>query len=599
MRQVVLLLTTHSDKHIKDKIRAMLAAKNEDADFFVLYNLPDNDSGIPTELSEYQPYIFTFTTGILYDMGYMPIGDNIITGNAHFPVLKFFLSHPDYDYYWTIENDAEYVGDWKNFLDKFENDPSDLLTTWVTSYKQDTGWSWWWSLYTNADHVDDSMRFRSFNPIYRMSNRLARAVDKKLKSGWRGHYEVAIPTIASFGHFTIKDLRDIAPDIYTTETFSHLPLKIQKTVAGMIYHPVKRKESYAPLRRNCVITAAGSESIHGKWTERGTERSFDLHVIVYDQSFSKFYNTADYMWYSRGQKLRLVYKYLKDNPQYLEHYNYFFIPDDDIQTDQAGIERLFNLMEEYGLQIAQPALERSYYTYPHTLLEHFSLLRYTNFVEMMAPCFSRDALRKVLWTFDANESGWGVEFSWPGLISSDHRDIAVVDGAPMVHTRPVNTGRVENQRELEAFLVGHNLEFEILEYGYVADNVLKGSDKELDGLHGRRKEIVEDILFVMCNMADRVNGGIITANGMYGMGNVRAFISAASRITEARLPMMDWLEADADVDYARMLEISKGIMEEEPSDNHLLFCYGWSLMDMLHGLYEGYLKQELKKEVEK
>lgn len=228
MRQVVLLLTTHSDKHIKDKMRAMLAAKNEDADFFVLYNLPDNDSGIPTELSEYQPYIFTFTTGILYDMGYMPIGDNIITGNAHFPVLKFFLSHPDYDYYWTIEDDAEYVGDWKNFLDKFENDPSDLLTTWVTSYKQDTGWSWWWSLYTNADHVDYSMRFRSFNPIYRMSNRLARAVDKKLKSGWRGHYEVAIPTIASFGHFTIKDLRDIAPDIYTTETFSHLPLKIQK-----------------------------------------------------------------------------------------------------------------------------------------------------------------------------------------------------------------------------------------------------------------------------------------------------------------------------------------------------------------------------------
>lgn len=370
-------------------------------------------------------------------------------------------------------------------------------------------------------------------------------------------------------------------------------------VAGMIYHPVKRKESYAPLRRNCVITAAGSESIHGKWTERGTERSFDLHVIVYDQSFSKFYNTADYMWYSRGQKLRLVYRYLKDNPQFLEQYDYFFIPDDDIQTDQAGIERLFNLMEEYGLQIAQPALERSYYTYPHTLLEHFSLLRYTNFVEMMAPCFSRDALRKVLWTFDANESGWGVEFSWPGLISSDHRDIAVVDGAPMVHTRPVKTGREKNQRELEAFLVGHNLEFEILEYGYVADNVLKGSDKELDGLHGRRKEIVEDILFVMCNMADRVNGGIITANGMYGMGNVRAFISAASRITEARLPMMDWLEADADVDYARMLEISKGIMEEEPSDNHLLFCYGWSLMDMLHGLYEGYLKQELKKEVEK
>ena len=387
MRQAVLLLTTHSDRHIKEKIRSMLAVTDEGTDFFVLYNLPDGNIDMPEELLEYGQHIFTFTTNILYDLGYMPVGDTIITGNAHFPVLMFVLTHPDYDYYWTIEDDVAYAGEWKEFLDKFKGDTSDLIAAYVRSYTQDSDWPWWWSLYTNGSVMSDKNRMCSFNPIYRMSNRLAKAVDMRLKSGWRGHCETIIPTIASCEHFFIKDISEIVPNVYNENTFSHLPLKVYETVRSMLYHPVKRKESYSPLRRNCVITAVGRGSLHEGWTKCGTERSFDLHVIVYDQSFSKFYDTADYMWYCRGQKLRLVYRYLKDNPQYLEHYDYFFIPDDDIQTDQAGIERLFNLMEEYGLQIAQPALERSYYTYPHTLLEHFSLLRYTNFVEMMAPCF--------------------------------------------------------------------------------------------------------------------------------------------------------------------------------------------------------------------
>lgn len=322
-------------------------------------------------------------------------------------------------------------------------------------------------------------------------------------------------------------------------------------------------------------------------------------MIVYDQSFTKFYNTADYMWYCRGQKLRLVYKYLKNHPQFLEHYDYFFIPDDDIQTNTDGIERLFSFMKKYGLKIAQPALAKSYYTYPHTLMEHFSVLRYTNFVEMKMPCFSRDALRMVLWTFDANESGWGVDYSWANIIGSNKRDIAVIDNAWMVHTRQVKTGRVENQHELESFLMEHSLKIEICEYDYVADVVLTGSANELRELHTKRKEIITDILFVMDNMNRRVNSGLITAVGMEGLENVAAFMRSAYKITEARIPMIDKLEQKYDTkdDYVRMSELSNKIMKRQPSDNHLLFCYAWNLIGMLHDLYDGYLNNESKKQV--
>ena len=102
-----------------------------------------------------------------------------------------------------------------------------------------------------------------------------------------------------------------------------------------------------------------------------------------------------------------MYDYLKDNPQFLDYYSYFFIPDDDIMADALSIECLFETMDRNSLQIVQPALRQSYFTYMITLMDHLSELRYTNFVEMMLPCFSNHALRKVIYTFNENESGWG------------------------------------------------------------------------------------------------------------------------------------------------------------------------------------------------
>ena len=82
---------------------------------------------------------------------------------------------------------------------------------------------------------------------------------------------------------------------------------------------------------------------------------------------------------------------------------------------------LFRMMRKYNLQIAQPALTNSYYTYPHTLRNKLCILHYTNFIEMMLPCFSKEALKEVLTTFNANESGWGVEWHWPLLINSNKK----------------------------------------------------------------------------------------------------------------------------------------------------------------------------------
>ena len=104
-------------------------------------------------------------------------------------------------------------------------------------------------------------------------------------------------------------------------------------------------------------------------------------------------------------------------------------------------------MRGYNLQIAQPGLSDSYYTYPHTLRNKLSVLHYTSFVEMMFPCFSKNALRKVLHTFNANESGWGTEWHWPILIDSNQKDMAVIDCLKAIHTRPVQSYRPQNVKK--------------------------------------------------------------------------------------------------------------------------------------------------------
>ena len=167
-------------------------------------------------------------------------------------------------------------------------------------------------------------------------------------------------------------------------------------------------------KRNCVISAVGKNSLHRMWT-KGDE-DFDLHLIVYDDSLEQFRHDAKYAYHIKGYKLKVIYKYLEANPQFKDMYDYFFLPDDDILMDTVTINALFEAMKRYDLKIAQPALRMSYYTWPHTLYDRYSKLRYTNFVEMMVPCFCREALQKVLFTFNENETGWGTETHWPLLM---------------------------------------------------------------------------------------------------------------------------------------------------------------------------------------
>jgi hypothetical protein len=210
------------------------------------------------------------------------------------------------------------------------------------------------------------------------------------------------------------------------------------------------------MKKYCVIAAVGKNSLHRKWINRYSK--FDLHLIVYDEAFETFKEDTIFITKSKGQKFKLIYDYISGKPDVIDQYEYFYLPDDDIKINTANVHKLFQYMEGYNLAAAQPAISNTYFSHQHTAKQSYSELRFTNFIEIMQPCFSRDALKKVLFTFNASQSGWGIDFHWGKILDYTQMNMAIIDSVASAHTRPVSSNF---RQELFEYIRNNNLTTDI------------------------------------------------------------------------------------------------------------------------------------------
>ena len=481
MNQAILLLSNKSSEFVVSNFKKISeSVQNYDDTVFVYHQ---NDNYIPDNIKSLNHYVFT--NNIFDELDYIPLEKySLLPGCDHFPLFKFYLEHPNYDYYWHIEDDVRFQGDWKYLFDSFSDCNADFIACNIQTNHENPDWYWWFSLKYQGETVSNEIKVRSFNAVRRISNRALAFLHKSMLEGWSGHHEVLMATLLHNNGFKMSDFGGEGSFVpkgqenrfYTVESMSHLPIEMG-FVENRIYHPIKEKKEIDldKLKKYCVISAVGKSSLHREWIKENSD--FDLHLIVYDDSYNKFYNDTDFISYQRGYKFKLVYDYLIKNPVYLEKYEYFFVPDDDIRMDAANIYKLFCVMQEQELEIAQPALSDSYYSYEHIMKQKGVLMRYTNFVEMMIPCFSRNALKKTLFTFDENISGWGIDFHWSKLIGFTGKEMAVIDDLHCVHTRPVQSCSERNVNELDHYTQKYNLLREIKEYGQInITNIKKTED---------------------------------------------------------------------------------------------------------------------------
>ncbi len=191
-------------------------------------------------------------------------------------------------------------------------------------------------------------------------------------------------------------------------------------------------------RRNLVIVRAGDNSLHPNWLAGPGERNWDLVVSYFGRDPDRFRAPDVVRIDGPGPKWPALHALLAGRPDLVDGYDRIWLPDDDLMIDKTGINRLFSLAAEYQLEVAQPALTwDSYFGHITTLRNRQCTLRYTNYVEVMAPCVTRDVLLATLPLFDTNLSGWGLDFVWRRFVQRPSSGIAIVDAVTVRHTRPV------------------------------------------------------------------------------------------------------------------------------------------------------------------
>lgn len=499
MKQAVLYLTNKSNEWTLSAFHALEQSLQGMADVYFAYH--QQGDVLPVSLQNIEN-LFVFTSDVLNELGYTPIEKGkLVPGSNHFPLLKFFKENQCYDYYWLVEDDVRFSGDWKDFFDSFASSTSDFLSSVIETKAENPNWYWWTSLKVGNEVIAEEKLLKSFNPIYRLSSQALVCIDAHLRIGWMGHYEVLLPTLLYNKGFLLEDFGGegtfVRPENnakFYDDTSMRIAPVLPDDRKNYLFHPVKEEKvrldrSY---KKNAVFVPVGKDSLHRQLLKGDAD--FDLHLLIYDGSYNKFCNDSDFVACDAGYKMDMTYRYLHRHPELFEKYEYFFLLDDDIVISTEDVNRLFSMMREYQLKIAQPSLVMSYYTYKHTAFHPFYILRYTNFVEMMMPCFSRDALKAVLPTFEQKIRWCGIEMHWPVLVGSNHKDIAIVDAVSAKHTRPVQSWNSLSQLQQENYLKKHNLSWSIEMYGGLPlDNVDFEGKQAFDEVRTYCEKIKQDL----------------------------------------------------------------------------------------------------------
>lgn len=195
------------------------------------------------------------------------------------------------------------------------------------------------------------------------------------------------------------------------------------------------------MRDFLVYTPANRGEFAGDFTNPA--RLFDLAVNDWTGShkFSKAAEQAEFKFAEKGHKWPTIARILPQLPRY----KFYAFIDEDIDISVDNLNHLFKTGELFNLQIYQGALTlRSHYSHEFVRQQEGSYVRSTNFVEIMAPFFSADALDRCVHTFTLSELGWGLEYLWNDILRSE--GLAIVDAFPLTHIRPVQSNRWKNQR---------------------------------------------------------------------------------------------------------------------------------------------------------
>ena len=201
--------------------------------------------------------------------------------------------------------------------------------------------------------------------------------------------------------------------------------------------PIPRPTINRNMKKYLIISPLGDKSICEEWLQEN--RDFDVVFIYYGDNLTvaeQYLKYTPYIFTAKGTKFCLIKSFIQDNLEFISQYSHIWFPDDDVKISTSEINRLFKFAKEWNLSICQPSMD-GYVSHEITKPVENSLLRYTNFVEVLAPMFDLESLLKIYHSFDLNYSSFGFDYLWAHLLNYPQDKIAIIDDIIMTHTKPV------------------------------------------------------------------------------------------------------------------------------------------------------------------
>lgn len=157
-------------------------------------------------------------------------------------------------------------------------------------------------------------------------------------------------------------------------------------------------------------------------------------------------------------------------------YDYYWMPDEDIQISPRGILVMFWTMRRNGLDLVQPSIleaEDSYPSWDRFIHKDGENVIPTDFVEIMCPAFSKAALKECIETFPKSMSGWGLDLVWSKLLTEKGMKMAIINDVIARHTRRVGGGGLYKALKAKGILPSHDRKRLMREYGITEHSILK------------------------------------------------------------------------------------------------------------------------------
>lgn len=201
------------------------------------------------------------------------------------------------------------------------------------------------------------------------------------------------------------------------------------------------------IKNNLLIICCGKDSLHQQWVTDHSTLSFDLCLLVYDETNYSDLNSskARYTFNHKGYKFENISRFVTKD--IYRQYDFIGIIDDDILTTPEDIDTLFAMGRKHNFDLFQPSYSREGHPSHVDFLatEPQFDFRLFNTVEIMCPFFSQRAYNVVCNEFDTSpyKMGYGLEYAFEKLLSSQNGQtvfggyVAVVDKIVVKHCNPI------------------------------------------------------------------------------------------------------------------------------------------------------------------